>query len=123
MPLYDYECRNCGHTVEVLHGVNDPGPTACERCGGTMRKLFSLPAIVFKGSGFAKKDFRDSRSKVKEGKEPAKAAAGDGSSSSERATSGSDGATKSDSSATDKSVNRAAKTSTGKDSSPAKASD
>ena len=80
MPLYDYECRNCGHRVEVLHGVNAVGPTACEQCGGAMRKLFSMPAIVFKGSGFAKKDFRDSRSNAKQGKEPAKAEAGDGSS-------------------------------------------
>ena len=31
MPLYDYECRNCGHIVEVMHGVNDSGPTACEQ--------------------------------------------------------------------------------------------
>lgn len=77
MPVYDYACRNCGHRVEVLHGVNDPGPTACERCGGSMRKLLSAPAIVFKGSGWARKD-RAAR--------PAKAGAsadkGDGSESS-----------------------------------------
>jgi putative FmdB family regulatory protein len=116
MPLYDYECRNCGHKVEVLHGVNDFGPTACELCGGQMRKLFSMPAIVFKGSGFAKKDFRDSRSKVKAGKETAKAESGDGAPSS-------DGATKADSKAGDKSADGAAKTATGKDSSPAKTAD
>jgi putative FmdB family regulatory protein len=56
LPTYDYECRNCGHRVEVLHGVNDPGPTACHRCGGAMRKLLSAPSIHFKGSGWAKKD-------------------------------------------------------------------
>src|SRR5688572_8298597 len=119
MPLYDYECRNCGHRVEVLHGVNDPGPTACERCGGTMRKLFSTPAIVFRGSGFAKKDFRDSRSAAKaDKKEPVKSGSGEGASSS----SSSDGAAKSDSGPTAKSTDGAAKTTT-KDSSPAKAAD
>lgn len=56
MPLYDYVCQNCGHIIEVMHGVNDPGPARCERCGGEMRKLLSTPAIVFKGSGWAKKD-------------------------------------------------------------------
>ena len=61
MPLYDYECRNCGHIVEVLHGVNDTGPAACEVCGGQLKKLINPPAIVFKGSGWAKKDFRDSK--------------------------------------------------------------
>lgn len=55
MPLYDYICTN-GHITEVMHGVNDPGPAKCERCGAEMRKLLSTPAIVFKGSGWAKKD-------------------------------------------------------------------
>ena len=64
MPLYDYECRSCGHIVEVLHGVNATGPTACEQCGGPMRKLMSTPSIVFKGSGWAKKDARDARPKT-----------------------------------------------------------
>src|SRR5437868_957714 len=61
MPLYDYQCENCGHTLEVMHGVNDSGPQRCDRCGGSMRKLMSTPAIVFKGSGWAKKDARTSR--------------------------------------------------------------
>ncbi len=65
MPTYDYECRNCGNRVEVLHGVNASGPTACERCGGPMRKLLSTPNIVFKGSGWAKKDARDARPAAK----------------------------------------------------------
>lgn len=55
MPLYDYICEN-GHIVEVMHGINDSGPSQCERCGAEMRKLLSTPAIVFKGSGWAKKD-------------------------------------------------------------------
>jgi putative FmdB family regulatory protein len=61
MPLYDYQCQNCGHAVEVMHGVNDKGPDRCDRCGGQMRKLLSPPAIVFKGSGWAKKDARAPR--------------------------------------------------------------
>ena len=65
MPLYDYECRNCGHRVEVLHGVNDAGPATCELCGGQMRKLINPPAIVFKGSGWAKKDARDAKPAAK----------------------------------------------------------
>ena len=122
MPIYDYECRNCGHKVEVLHGVNDPGPTACERCGGQMRKLFSTPAIVFRGSGFAKKDFRDSRSAAKAGKETAAAGAAEGS-SSVTGSSGSEGSTKSDSQAASKSTDGIAKQTTGKPSAPSKAVD
>ena len=121
MPLYDYECRNCGHRVEVLHGINDPGPTACERCGGAMRKLFSTPAIVFKGSGFAKKDFRDARSAAAkvDKKEPVTAKPGDSAPSSPS----SDGTAKSDPPPAAKSTDGAAKAAPTKDSSRAKAAD
>ncbi len=56
MPLYDYRCLACGREVEVMHGIHDGGPQACEACGGAMRKALSPPAIHFKGSGWAKKD-------------------------------------------------------------------
>ncbi len=65
MPLYDYICTNCQRTVEVMHGVHAHGPKTCEHCGGPMRKLLSPPAIVFKGSGWAKKDARVSHSSGK----------------------------------------------------------
>ena len=60
MPTYDYGCTICGREVEVMHGVHGPGPASCEHCGGPMRKLLSAPTIHFKGSGWAKKDARDS---------------------------------------------------------------
>lgn len=61
MPFYDYACEQCGHLLEVKHGVHDSGPSACDRCGGPLRKLLSSVSIVFKGSGWAKKDARDAR--------------------------------------------------------------
>lgn len=56
MPIYDYGCQNCSHRVEVIHGVHESGPLVCSVCGGPMRKLLSAPAIVFKGTGWAKKE-------------------------------------------------------------------
>jgi putative FmdB family regulatory protein len=65
VPIYDYVCESCGHVVEVIHGISAAGPAACERCGGPMKRALSAPAIVFKGSGWAKKDARDaSRSRA-----------------------------------------------------------
>jgi putative FmdB family regulatory protein len=56
MPTYDYLCPN-GHRFEVIHGVTADGPTVCPICGeGPVRKAFSAPSIVFRGSGWAKKD-------------------------------------------------------------------
>ncbi len=64
MPFYDYGCAQCGQLIEARHGVHDSGPAECDRCGGPLRKLLSSPAIVFKGSGWAKKDARDARPAV-----------------------------------------------------------
>lgn len=59
MPLYDYDCANCGRRSEVLRGVHDVEPTACPLCGGgPLKKAFAAPAIHFKGSGWAKKERR-----------------------------------------------------------------
>lgn len=66
MPIYEYVCSACANRAEILHGINDSGPAFCPACGaeGTLRKGFAPPAIVFKGSGWAKKD-RSSGSRTK----------------------------------------------------------
>ncbi len=56
MPFYDYVCTQCGKRTEVMHGINAEGPKVCEVCGGSLRKAMSTPAIVFRGSGWAKKE-------------------------------------------------------------------
>jgi putative FmdB family regulatory protein len=83
MPIYDYICTACDHRVDILHGINDPGPQFCPSCGkeGTMRKLFAPPTIHFKGSGWAKKDRGGSSTKAASGSSgspKADAAPGDG---------------------------------------------
>lgn len=67
MPIYDYVCTQCGQRVEVIHGIHDAGPQSCDRCGGPMRKALSPPAIVFKGSGWAKVDARGGSRKAGDG--------------------------------------------------------
>jgi putative FmdB family regulatory protein len=52
MPTYEYRCRECGHTFDVVHGMTDEALTVCPVCGGELRKVFAPPAISFKGSGF-----------------------------------------------------------------------
>ena len=61
MPLYEYQCDACGRQFERIRKFSDPPLDRCPHCGGTVHKLFSSPAIQFKGSGFyitdyAKKD-------------------------------------------------------------------
>jgi putative FmdB family regulatory protein len=78
LPIYDYICTACAHRMEVVHGIQGHGPDACPACGATMRKALVMPAIHFKGSGWAKKD----RGAASSTKAAAKAAAStDGASS------------------------------------------
>jgi len=83
MPIYDYLCSSCEHRADILHGINDPGPTFCPSCGaeGTLRKQFAAPTIHYKGSGWAKKD-RGGSSRTRAG------SSSSGSSDSKRAKEG-----------------------------------
>jgi putative FmdB family regulatory protein len=62
VPTYDYQCRRCGHITEVIHSMLEEGPSACERCGGELRRVFHPTGIIFKGGGFYKTDSRSADS-------------------------------------------------------------
>jgi putative FmdB family regulatory protein len=57
MPLYEYECSACAHRFEVIQKFSDAPIDVCPKCGGAVSKLFSSPAIQFKGSGFYLTDY------------------------------------------------------------------
>ncbi len=59
MPIYEYECRECGHRVELLQGFDGRAPARCEQCGarGTMERLIGHAAAIFKGAGFHTTDY------------------------------------------------------------------
>jgi putative FmdB family regulatory protein len=67
MPTYDYLCSSCGQRVEIVHSIHGGPPEACPNCGaiGTLRKSFAPPAIVFKGTGWAKKERAAARASAK----------------------------------------------------------
>ena len=98
MPLYEYECENCGHRFEVIQKFSDPPLSECPKCQGAVRKLPSSPAIQFKGSGFYITDY------AKKNSTGAGSAKTESSSGGDKAsTSSSDGgSTKSDAPATPK---------------------
>jgi putative FmdB family regulatory protein len=58
MPTYEYRCRSCGESLEIVHSIHGGPPETCPSCGArdTLRKSFAPPTIVFKGSGWAKKE-------------------------------------------------------------------
>lgn len=57
MPLYEYQCQNCGEIVEVIQRFSDLAPASCGACGGQLVRLMSAPAIQFKGTGWYITDY------------------------------------------------------------------
>ena len=72
MPLYEYQCQQCQERVEIIQKFSDPPYEHCPKCGGEMKKLFSSPAIQFKGSGFYKTDYASASSSKSDGKSESK---------------------------------------------------
>ena len=57
MPVYEYRCSR-GHGYEKVEGFDAPTEHACPHCGGSARRQFSAPAVIFRGSGFYSTDNR-----------------------------------------------------------------
>ncbi len=57
MPIYEYRCSK-GHLYERAEGFDAPSKQRCPTCGGRSRRLISMPAVIFKGSGFYSTDNR-----------------------------------------------------------------
>jgi putative FmdB family regulatory protein len=62
MPIYAYECRNCGVRFDRRQSFDDDPITVCPECEGEVHRLIQPAGIVFKGSGFYVTDNRGSKS-------------------------------------------------------------
>ncbi len=59
MPFYEYQCNNCGHTLEAMQKVSDPPLKKCPHCGKPqLQKLMSAPVFRLKGGGWYETDFK-----------------------------------------------------------------
>jgi putative FmdB family regulatory protein len=59
MPFYEYQCNNCGHTLEAMQKVSDPALKKCPHCGKSqLQKLMSAPVFRLKGGGWYETDFK-----------------------------------------------------------------
>lgn len=66
MPIYPYQCRNCGHTWDHLD-LSGGEEEACETCPSceatTITRLVTIPALKFKGEGWETNDHKVARMK------------------------------------------------------------
>jgi putative FmdB family regulatory protein len=62
MPLYAYECKECGVRFDRRQGFDEEPIKVCPECEGEVHRLIQPAQIVFKGSGFYSTDHKSSRS-------------------------------------------------------------
>jgi len=68
MPIYEYECPNCGKHYEIIQKFSDEPLNRCPECGGHLHKLISRTSFVLKGTGWYVTDYASpERKKAGEG--------------------------------------------------------
>lgn len=62
MPFYEYECKNCGHTLEAMQKISDSPLKKCPDCGKSqLKRLMSAPVFRLKGAGWYETDFKSDK--------------------------------------------------------------
>jgi len=65
MPLYEYQCTQCGEIFEIFHKIDENYKARCPECQAEARKILSASNFILKGSGFYVNDYpSESRKKA-----------------------------------------------------------
>lgn len=58
MPVYEYQCEQCGEEFELIQRITAPPGGTCPGCGSTrVHRLISLTSFQLKGSGWYVTDY------------------------------------------------------------------
>ncbi|PLX97898.1 MAG: transcriptional regulator [Desulfuromonas sp.] len=52
MPLYEYQCEECGLQFEIRQKFSDAPLNTCKACGGKAKKMISRAGFALKGGGW-----------------------------------------------------------------------
>lgn len=59
MPLYDYQCDQCGHELEVIQKISDAPLSDCPACQApALKKQMSKAGFRLSGTGWYETDFK-----------------------------------------------------------------
>jgi putative FmdB family regulatory protein len=59
MPIYEFECAQCGHRFDRLQKLSDPDPSDCPSCTAPrVQRKVSAPSFRLAGSGWYETDFK-----------------------------------------------------------------
>jgi len=66
MPIYEYQCSECGHQFDRLQKISDAPLVICPECNNeSLTKLVSAPSFRLSGSGWYETDFKTDKDKKK----------------------------------------------------------
>ncbi|MCP4023178.1 MAG: zinc ribbon domain-containing protein [Desulfobacteraceae bacterium] len=65
MPVYEYQCTECGQIEEAFQKISDPELETCGHCRGSLKKLISQSSFHLKGSGWYVTDYGGSKNITK----------------------------------------------------------
>jgi putative FmdB family regulatory protein len=64
MPIYEYRCEACDHTLEKLQRISDTPLVDCPACAApALKKLISAAGFRLKGGGWYETDFKNGKKK------------------------------------------------------------
>ena len=64
MPIYEYQCQECSHKLEVLQKMSDDPLKICPHCDkSALKKLVSAASFRLKGGGWYETDFKSGNKK------------------------------------------------------------
>ena len=64
MPIYEYQCQDCGKELEALQKISDAPLVDCPDCGASaLKKKVSAAAFRLKGGGWYETDFKTGNKK------------------------------------------------------------
>lgn len=73
MPIYEYQCQDCGHELEKLQKMSDAPLKDCPSCEQPkLNKKISASGFRLTGTGWYETDFKNKKPKTEKSNSPAK---------------------------------------------------
>ncbi len=58
MPIYEYECLDCGKVFEIFQKISEEPLKECRECKGHLNRLISQCSFQLKGTGWYVTDYK-----------------------------------------------------------------
>jgi len=62
MPIYRYECEDCGAVFKILRQNGNGSPVECPHCSSpAVRQLLPRIGVIYKGNGYYRTDYQNKK--------------------------------------------------------------